>query len=231
MKPIVIIQARMSSSRLPGKMMMSVGKTPLYKYVYYRCLQVKKIDKIVLAISTDESDDILEFAALNDGVPIFRGNLDNVLDRFISCAKEHKKDAIIRVCGDSPFVDIELINSLMTIFIEDDIDYLSLNKDTIISGLDFEFVKLNALQKIQTLTTNHEDCEHVTRFIRNNPSLFKTKWIDANLTVEQCNSLTIDTYDDFVYCNVINEKLKDMLGENRYDFKTSDIFHAIKSIS
>ena len=231
MKPILIIQARMSSNRLPGKMMMPIGNIPLFKYVYYRCLQVKVIDKIVLAISTDKTDDILESSALNDGIQIYRGNLDNVLERFISCANQYKMDTIIRVCGDSPFVDIELINRFMAIFIEDDIDYLSLNKESIISGLDFEIVKLATLEKVQTLTTNHEDCEHVTRFIRNNPGLFKTKWINANLKLDQCNALTIDTYDDYVYCNKIDEKLKDMTGKDRFDFTTGDIFHAIMNIS
>jgi spore coat polysaccharide biosynthesis protein SpsF (cytidylyltransferase family) len=231
MKPILIIQARMSSKRLPGKMMMLIGNTPLYKFVYNRCLQVKTIDRFFLAISTDKSDDILECAALNDGIPVFRGSLDNVLDRFISCAKKLKHDLIIRVCGDSPFVDIELIDCLTDAFIEYDVDFLSLNKESIISGLDFEIVRLAALEKTQALTTNQEDCEHVTRFIRNNPDLFKTKWIDANLKLDQYNALTIDTYDDFVYCNKINEKLKDMLGEDRFDFTTNDIFHAIKSIN
>ena len=221
----------MSSNRLPGKMMKSIGNTPLYKYVYNRCLQVNTIDNIVLATSTDKTDDILECAALKDGIQTYRGSLDNVLNRFISCAKEYKKDSIIRVCGDSPFVDIELIDCLTEIFIKDDIDYLSLNKNSIISGLDFEIVKLNALEKVQTLTTNQEDCEHVTRFIRNNPDLFKTKIVDSNFILDQCNTLTIDTYDDLVYCNQINENLKDMSGENRFDFKTSDIFYAIKSLS
>ena len=230
-KIALIIQARMSSQRLPGKMIMNIAGIPLYKYVIKRCQNVNSIHDVILATSTDSSDDQLAEFALKDGFKVFRGYLYNVLGRYIACAKEIEADIIIRVCGDSPFVDVKIIDILLTRFIKKNLDYISLHKVHCIKGLDSEIVRLSALQRSHDLNSHPDNLEHVTHYIRKNIQLFKTEFIDMNLDpFDGRISLTVDTDEDLAFCNAIANALANRIGSNRFDFFSDDIFRLIKEI-
>jgi spore coat polysaccharide biosynthesis protein SpsF (cytidylyltransferase family) len=229
-KLALIIQARMSSKRLPGKMMMNIGGIPLYEYVYRRCRQSKKIENIVLSTSTHSTDDLLAQSALDKGIAVYRGSLDNVLNRYISCAEEIGAEIIVRVCGDSPFVDTALIDTLISYLLENDLDYVSVEKDRCIAGFDSEVVRLSALIKSESLAGCPEDLEHVTYYIRRNPEQFKAKWLELNMDLfDHRVSLTVDRMEDLDFCDKIANRLIDSSGRLRFDFSSGEICEIIKN--
>ncbi len=210
-------------------MLMDFGGIPLFKYVYKRCQHIQGIDDIIIATSTDQSDDPLYRSARQEDLNVFRGALDNVLDRYISCGRKAGSDIIIRVCGDSPFVDIRVAEKLLLYLVKYELDYISVKKDKCVYGLDSEVVRLSTLKKIQDLTDQPDDLEHVTLFIRKNPHLFKTKWLEYKLDPFNGKvSLTVDTAKDFSYCNDVANTLAKKIGYSRFDFTTDDIFNSIR---
>ncbi len=229
---ILIIQSRMSSTRLPGKMLMRINDIPLYKYVYMRCQQIKGIKNVVIATSTDESDDHFVQSAIRNGCKIYRGSLHNVLKRYISCAKEFKAENIIRVCGDSPFVDIKQIEIMLQKFIENSLDYISVIKDKCTHGLDSEIIRLSALEKSINLSDAPDCLEHVTLHIQQNPKFYRMERIPVDLDPFQGRiSLTVDTADDIEICDSVATAVADKIGSDRYDFTSNDIFQAINTVA
>ncbi len=229
---ILIIQARMSSTRFPGKMLMRMNDIPLYKYVYKRCKQVRNIKNVVIATSTDVSDDPLAKSAIKNGCSIYRGSLQNVLKRYISCAREFKAENIIRVCGDSPFVDVEQIEMMLQKFIENSLDYISVIKNHCIHGLDSEIIRLSALEKTINLSDDPDYLEHVTLHIRKNTEFYRTEMMPVDLDPFQGDiTLTVDTPNDFKLCDKVATALSDEIGADRFDFTSHDIYQAINTVT
>jgi spore coat polysaccharide biosynthesis protein SpsF len=102
---LAILQARLSSLRLPGKVLKPVLGKPMLLHQIERLQHSKMIDKLVVATSVDGSDDAIEEMCKNNGVEIFRGSLDNVLGRFYQCAKQYNPDYVVRLTGDCPLAD------------------------------------------------------------------------------------------------------------------------------
>jgi len=230
-KAVLIIQARMSSKRLPGKMLMSVANVPLYQYVYRRCQQVRGVDSVILATSTDKTDDLIANSAKLKGFDIFRGSLSNVLERYISCAQEAGADAVIRVCGDSPFVDIRKAEQLLDSLYKRGLDYIGFRKNRYVKGLDSEVIRLSALQKSLELNNHPDNLEHVTHYIRQNFQIFRADWLDIDLDPFGGEfSLTIDTLKDLKFCQQIANVMSGEFGYEKFDFTTDDVFRIIKKL-
>ena len=122
---LAILQARFSSSRLPGKVLMPIlGKEMLIHQVE-RIQHSKLIDKLVVATSVDGSDNEIEKVCENNGVEVFRGNLNNVLDRFYQCAKKYNPTHIVRLTGDCPLTDWEVIDNMIEYYLNEKLDYIS----------------------------------------------------------------------------------------------------------
>src|SRR5690606_22769534 len=112
-----ILQARYSSSRLPGKVVKPiVNNKPMLEIEISRILKATKLDKLVVATSTSSDDDAIQDLCNKVGVSCFRGNLDNVLDRFYQCALLHHTENIVRLTGDCPLIDPEIINAVIKYF-------------------------------------------------------------------------------------------------------------------
>lgn len=168
MKTLVIIQARMSSLRLPKKMMRRVSGIPLYLYVYRRCQLVDGVSDVVLATSDCSQDDCLAEDAMRNQCLVFRGNLENVLSRFTDCAQNFNASTIVRVCGDSPFVDVEWISRTLKHFHAENLDYVGWNHQECIPGLDSEIIKTSVLTGILNSNPDENEREHVTLRVRKN---------------------------------------------------------------
>lgn len=162
----IIIQARMSSARLPGKSLKLIGNNPLIFYVIER-LRVLNLP-IIVATSSDKSDDILvEYLKRLEGILIFRGSLKNVLTRYINAADKFNIREIIRITADNPFVDIEVLKRSLIFF--DTYDYIDgIYDDGLIKGSGFELVRLKELKSIESQDPYH--LEHVTAALRQNSS-------------------------------------------------------------
>ena len=200
----IIIQARTGSTRMPEKVIQ-----PFYqKHTILDLLleKAKKLDlPVVLATTTNPSDDRLCTLAEIHGVPVFRGSENDVLDRFIQAAHLYGFSKIIRVCADNPFLDLSALQTLADQFNQSDADYLGFrldgNKPSILTHFGFwaEAVRLDALEKAAGLTSEKLYHEHVTNFIYGFPTLFNVQFMAADPLVFSRTDIrmTLDTAEDF----------------------------------
>jgi spore coat polysaccharide biosynthesis protein SpsF len=173
-KRSVIVQARMSSSRFPGKSLELIGNKPLVYYVVKR-LELSGLP-VIVATSTDASDDLLSDYLEGHNIKVFRGSLLNVLNRYISAAEEFGVEEIVRVTADNPLVDISALKGSLSLFQKH--EYVDgIYQDGLIKGAGFELVSLKELKSIKSNNPHH--LEHVTAALRENlpknPRYFKLK--------------------------------------------------------
>ena len=170
MKVIAIIQARTSSSRLPGKVLEDVGGDPMVVYQLKRLKRCRSLDQICLATSNDPSDDTLSRLVSNAGFFVFRGDLHDVLDRFYMCAKQQDANIVVRLTGDCPLTDPELVDEIVDAFVAQDLDYLANSVDdsslSVPDGFDIEVFSTHALKLAFTSAKLQSQREHVTPWLR-----------------------------------------------------------------
>lgn len=169
----IIIQARMSSRRLPGKMLkMIAGKTVLCHLIDRIALIVDK-KRIVLATSAEKEDDALAKEAQAAGIQVFRGSLDDVLDRFFQAARQYAFDPIVRVTGDNPLLEPVYLQDLFNLYQSTRADYVTAKDPAKFPrGTTAEIISFRALEAAWNEGTTAEDREHVTWFIRQRPEEF-----------------------------------------------------------
>lgn len=216
-----IIQARLGSTRLPGKILL-----PFYQNQSIIDLLIDKLQKIentqiILATSDSEKNDPLEEIANERGIKCFRGSENDVLQRFIDAAEESKTEHIIRVCSDNPFLELDSIKNLIS-FVQNNptYDYVSYNVNGIPTikthyGFWTEYVTLSALKKVASLTSETLYHEHVTNYIYTHLDTFKIKLLSTPEIIATNNKirLTIDTETDFKNAQKIYEEL---IKQNQY---------------
>lgn len=216
----IIIQAREGSSRLKNKMTLPFYQSKgILEFVLDRLISADLGIPIIMATTIEERDDKLVEIANRYKIKTFRGEEDNVLNRFILAAKESQINKIIRVCADNPFLDIESIRQQIIDFKFSDNDYLcyctSGSKPTILTHYGFwtEGVTLKALLKTQQKTIEPIHLEHVTNYIYSNPTEFTIQSNEIPLEIEKREKirLTVDTIDDF---NLASRIANDLISEN-----------------
>jgi spore coat polysaccharide biosynthesis protein SpsF len=202
----IVLQARMGSIRMPGKVLQPFyDEKSILEVIIQRLVATSSGYPIVLATSTDPQDDLIESMAKQLGVLLFRGSEKDVLQRFIDCASTFQFSHLVRICSDNPCLDFHLMNDLIHSSIKEDIDYsshqLSGNLPAIRShwGIFTEYVAVTALEKASRLTEDPFYHEHVTNFIYDHSSDFRIKWLNAPEEIYQTVDirLTIDTPEDF----------------------------------
>jgi len=211
-------------------MMRLVAGLPLYLYVYRRCQSIRGITGVILATSSEPEDDDLAEHALKNGCEVYRGSLNNVLSRFVSCARAKNVETIVRVCGDSPFLDVQWIGRMIEHFHANKLDYVGWDKEECLPGLDSEIIRLNILEQIESSSPSNEEKEHVTLRIRNNPGLYQTefyKWEGMIDTLRGMN-LTIDTRDDWERASWISRVLEEWGLELR--FTSTDVVRVLNHL-
>jgi len=173
---VAIIQARMGSSRLPGKVLAEIDGQPLLGILISRVKSSKFLDQIVIATTTEKADDILCDWLINEGVEYFRGSERDVLDRFWQCAKLYRADIIVRITADDPLKDSEIIDKALGMLKRSEsVDYVSNTlKPTYPEGLDVEVFRFSALKKANAEATLASEREHVTPYIWKNRAKFKS---------------------------------------------------------
>ena len=200
---LVILQARMSSKRLPGKVLLMINGEPMIYWQIKRILRAKSITKLVVAISEHPSDNILANYLDEIAQEYIRGPLDNVLERFIQANKLYNPQSIVRITGDCPFVMPEIIDSVVSLFNETKFDYVSNVVDlTFPDGLDVEVFKANVLEKLTNYPLSSVEKEHVTLGILNR----KDDFIIGNYSNSKNLShyrWTVDTAEDFNFVSKI----------------------------
>lgn len=213
MKIVCIIQARMASSRLPGKVLLDLaGKTTLER-VTERVKAIEQLDSIVVATTTDPEDELIEREAKRLGVEVYRGHPSDVLDRYHSAAKVHNAHAIMRITADCPLLDPQVATKIIDTFLETECDYCSnLRPPTYPDGLDVELLTAQALETCWNDADLESDREHVATYIRRTRS---ERFTIVN--VENENNLsdlrwTIDEPQDLEFLRMLIPKLESNQG-------------------
>lgn len=214
-RTVAIIQARMGSSRLPGKMMMDLCGQPLLHWVLSRVKKTKLADSILLATSDTKKDDPLEKLAQDLNVPVFRGSETDVLSRFIAAAQMAKAYYVVRVCGDNPLIAPEEIDRLISFFEKamkeentpDNLyafNFASKLGNQYPDGLGAEILSMSLLKKISELDNQPSSREHVTKYIWDHPEQFKIRTFSAPNEIA-CPSvkLDVDSQEDLEKLNIL----------------------------
>ena len=219
-KCVVILQARMNSSRLPGKVLMDIGGQPMLAQQLRRISRCKFVDEIFVATTTEKSDKPIEDLAKKLEVRFFRGSEMDVLSRFVGAAQEANADIVVRLTADCPLIDPDLIDKVIDTLIRNSAkcDYATNTLErTYPRGLDVEVMFADTLFRVDRLAKSQSAREHVTTFIRaEHPELFMT----YSVKDKQDNSdlrWTVDTSNDLEFVRMMYESLN--LGQNFLPYK------------
>ncbi len=175
MRTIAIIQARMGSSRLPGKVLADIAGKSMIQRVIERVAAAQSIDAVVVATTNTREDDILVESLKNQiACDVFRGSVDDVLTRFYECSKLHCAELIVRVTADDPLKDPQIIEKAISMMTKDpSLDYCSNTIDpSYPEGLDIEVVSFSALERAYIEAQLLSEREHVTPYIWKQPDIF-----------------------------------------------------------
>lgn len=204
---LAILQARVSSSRLPGKVLKPLLGEPMLLRQIERVRRVQKIDQLLVATSTEPSDDLIEEMCARHGVACFRGNLNDVLDRFYQAAQPVHPDYVVRLTADCPLADPEVIGKTISVCLEGGYDYVSnALEPTFPDGLDVEVFRFSCLEQAWREARLPSQREHVTPFIYSQPERFKIGQY-KNATDLSFLRWTVDEQRDFELVSAIYEEL------------------------
>jgi len=207
---IAIIQARMGSTRLPGKVLMGVNGRTLLAYQLDRISKSKKLNKVVIATSTLEKDDVIEAFCKDYGVDCYRGSENDVMSRYYECAKKYNPDTVVRMTADCPLIDPEIIDKVVQKFECDNVDYcgntVPPESSRFPDGSDVEVFSMKALERSNVEVKDTRLREHVT---------FQF-WQDKNYTSNQYTQeknwskyrITVDYSEDFEVVEYVFSELK-----------------------
>jgi spore coat polysaccharide biosynthesis protein SpsF len=221
MKVVSIVQARMGSSRLPGKVMQLIGGKPMIGQVFNQISFSKNVDEIILATTNKSIDDVLEEYVSSIGYRVFRGSEHNVMSRYHDAALFSGADIIVRNTGDNPLIDPTIIDDVIQSFDLENYDYISNNiKRSYPRGCDVEVMTFPSLKKAISKARDKEYLEHVTLYHKAHLDEFNCKNIIAPNEFKRPNMrLTIDTNKDFKAVSEIYKALS-----------KSDSFISIKDV-
>lgn len=194
---VAIVQARMGSARLPGKVMMKINNKPNIGLLLERLLHSKRVTKVVLATSLNENDNSLADYVNSLSIPVYRGNELNVLNRYYQAACKENADVVIRITGDCPLIDGALVDEVIDNFFQSKADYSS-NREppTYPDGLDVEVMTFKALKDANNNASTDFQKEHVTPYIINSDS-FKKFYLKNSIDFSN-ERWTIDEHEDFL---------------------------------
>lgn len=209
MNIVATIEARMTSSRLPGKVLMEALGKPMLAYQVERLTAVPSINAIVLATTSNAVDHALDaFAAQND-ILCWRGSEDDVMQRVIDAASFAKADVVVEITGDCPLIDPEIVEQVIQTFLSNTAEYVNnVQVRSYPDGMDTQVFRLEVLQRSASMTNDHLDREHVTLHIRNNPGQFSHLNLVAPTSLHWPDlGLTLDEKADYKLLKSIIEKL------------------------
>ena len=218
----ILIQARLTSTRLPGKVLKKIGNRTALKMLLDRLKKTKSVRNIVIILPKNKKNNFLQKYVKTLGYKTFRGSENNVLDRYYKASKKFNSENIIRITSDCPFIDVATLNKMVEIFASLDYDYMSnIDPRTFPKGLDIEIFTFKTLKKSWSLAKTKYDKEHVTPHMVRNKNIshynFKNNVNYSNLRI------TLDTSKDLEILNNIYNKLR-----NIRNFELSDIIKLYK---
>lgn len=221
---VAIVQARMGSTRLPGKVLKEIQGKPMLWYVVERTKKAKTVDQVVVATTTDPGDESVSSFCKAQGYPVYCGSVQDVLDRYYQAAKEYHADIVVRITSDCPLVDPGLIDTTINALFEHDVDFAANRLPppftrTYPIGLDVEACTFAALEKAWHEATSQHEREHVMPYLYEKEGRFKV-WKVNNPVDYGKLRWTVDTLADL---EVIRKVFAHFSG--RIDFKWQDVLN------
>lgn len=203
-----IIQARLSSKRLPKKLIMKIAQKTLLENLFSQLSYSQQIEKKIIATTTDPIDDEIEKIANSINLRCFRGNPQNVLDRYYKCAKLFDSKTIVRISGDAPLIDPKIVDKTIEYYKKNNFDYVSnFFRRTFPIGTEVEIFSFKTLEKCWKNAQKPYEKEHVTPFIYEHPELFNIGYIENSENLSHLH-WTVDTIEDFNLVKSISQKIK-----------------------
>lgn len=206
MKVNAIVQARCGSTRLPEKVFALIDGKPLIWHVVMRLKQAKKVDEIIIATTDNARDGVIETWCRENNVLCFRGNEDDVLNRYYEASRHFPSDVVVRITADDPFKEPKVIDEVIDTLLDGDYDLVTNNfPPSFPEGLDCEAFYFKVLEEMEKKSEDSFEREHVTQYVYRNPDKYKI----GNVACEKQLShyrWTIDNIEDFQMVNAIYEK-------------------------
>lgn len=210
MRTALLVQARMGSTRLPGKVLMPIMGKPLLHYLVERLRRVTKADSLAILTTHQPADDQIVRFCQKEGVDCYRGSEEDVLARYYGAAQELKIDAIVRITSDCPLIDPGLVDHVIDLYRNhaSEWDYVSTccGKRSFPRGLDVEIFSYAALEQAFQKAQKPEEREHVTLYMYQSAGLFRVHNIESEKDLSRYR-LTVDTPEDFELIRRIYEAL------------------------
>ena len=227
MRILAIVQARTSSSRLPQKVLLRFDQEPIIITQLKRISRSCMVDKTILATSIDASDDYLAKKVAQSGFEVFRGSLNNVLDRFYQSANTYDPQYVVRLTGDCPFTDPDLIDEIAQYIVDSDFDYVTnAGKEDCLSvpdGFDIEIFTMDALRIAYSIATKPSQLEHVTSWFRSEDSPIKWTHFQHYPSRDYFRVTIDEPIDYWVMKNIYDE-----LSRVKKDFGVDDVVKYLK---
>jgi len=209
-KVVTIVQARMSSSRLPGKVMKTIIGKPILQLQLERMAYSNLCGQIVVATSTNTNDDIIEEFCRRNKLEVFRGDENDVLERHYDCAKKYSADIVAKIPSDCPLIDSRIMDKVFGYFLQNQFDFVSnLHPASYPDGNDVEVFTFSALEKAANEAKKDLEREHTTPYFWENPQLFKlgnVTW-EKEIDYSMSHRFTLDYYEDFLFIERVFEEL------------------------
>jgi spore coat polysaccharide biosynthesis protein SpsF len=222
---VAIVQARCSSSRFPAKVLQPLQGRPLILFMLDRVRRARRIDTIMLATSDDPSDQALADAVTAEGIPVYRGPLDDVLARFAGAAQAAQAEVVVRLTGDCPLIDPDLIDSVVDLLETRGAAYASnCSPPGWPDGLDVEAMTASALMQAHQEATLPSHREHVTLFLRQHPDRFAACHLQPLLDMSALR-WTVDYPDDLAF---VRELLSAAQVQSSTSFDRFDLLRTLE---
>jgi spore coat polysaccharide biosynthesis protein SpsF (cytidylyltransferase family) len=227
MKIIATVEARMASTRLPGKVMLDLLDKPVLYRVVERISQAKSVKEVVVATSVNPADDIIADYCQANGISYYRGTEDDVLKRVVEAAAKFRGEIVVQLGADNPFYDPNIIDQLVNIYLNGDFDYVCNDLEpTYLNGVDVHVVSLNTLKDVMARTDNKLDREDVVRYIWEHPEQYRILNIRAPRELYAPDiRLTLDHEEDYT----VIVKVFEALYLKNQNFRTRDIINYLES--
>ena len=207
-KAVAIVQARLGSTRLPGKVLLDLAGEPMLVRDMDRLSRAETLDEVVVATTVEPADEAIVDLCQERGWPCFRGSEKDVLDRYYRAAQEYQADAVVRITSDCPLIEPQVVDQVVKAFLErqPELDYASNTapERTFPRGLDTEVMRFDALERAWREDDDPAWREHVTPYIRRHPERFQTYGV---LNDEDLSRMrwTVDTPEDLAFVRRIYE--------------------------
>lgn len=206
MNPVAIIQARMGSTRLPGKVLKEVCGKPLLWHMLYRLKYSKTLKNIIVATSTLPQDDVIEKNVIKWGFECFRGSPNDLLDRYYKTAVKYNADPVVRLTADCPLIDPKIVDTIITEYLKGDYDVVGTNDNSFPDGLDVTAFSFRSIKTAWEKAELPSEREHVGPYILKQPEVYKNKSMAFKGNYAHMR-WTVDEDRDFKFVNEIFERL------------------------